>query len=109
MNLRHYKTCRSGLGLVELMISLAITASLLTATALAPSQPPAGRRRSVVSLMAMTDQSSAPVSAGGSLAWRRFQATRQRGEQNRACSRRGANDVPHCSQFRVSATSQCYA
>src|SRR5437016_6556243 len=35
MNLRHYKTCRSGLGLVELMISLAITASLLTATAVA--------------------------------------------------------------------------
>jgi hypothetical protein len=33
----------------------------------------------------------------------RFQATRQRAEQNRACSRRGANDVPHCSQILVSA------
>jgi hypothetical protein len=31
----------------------------------------------------------------GSLALCRFHATRQRAEQNRACSRCGANDVPH--------------
>jgi hypothetical protein len=35
--------------------------------------------------------------------------TRQRAKQNRACSRCGANDLPHCSQFRVSATIPCYA
>ena len=57
----------------------------------------------MVSRIAVMDQSSAPVSAGGSLALCRFQATRQRAEQNRACSRRGANDVPHCSQTLVSA------
>jgi hypothetical protein len=51
----------------------------------------------------MTAQSSAPVSAGLPLAWWRFQATRQRAEQNRACSRRGANTTSHCSQFLVSA------
>ena len=86
------------------------TASLITAKPLARSQPLARRSRSVVSRIAVMDQSSAPVSAGGSLAWRRFHATRQRAEQNRACSRRGANDVPHCSQIRVSAiTGQCYA
>jgi hypothetical protein len=55
----------------------------------------------VVSRIAVMDHSSAPVSAGESLALRRFHATRQRAEQNRACSRRGANDVPHCSQFLV--------
>jgi hypothetical protein len=55
------------------------------------------------------DQSSGPASAGESLALRRFHATRQRAEQNRACSRRGVNDVPQFAQFRVSATSQCYA
>ena len=57
----------------------------------------------MVSRIAVMDQPSAPVSAGGSLALRRFHATRQRGEQNRACSRRGANDMPHCSQILVSA------
>jgi hypothetical protein len=63
----------------------------------------------VVSHIAVMDQPSAPVSAGGSLALWRFHATRQRAEQNRACSRRGANDVPQCAQSRVSATRQCYA
>jgi hypothetical protein len=63
----------------------------------------------VVSRIAVIAQSSAPVSAGVPLAWCRFQATRQRAEQNRACSRRGANKVPHCSQARVSVISQCYA
>ena len=85
------------------------TASLITANPLARSDPSARRSRSVVSRIAVMDQSSAPVSAGESLALCRFQATRQRAEQNRACSRRGANDVPHCSQFRTSAISQCYA
>ena len=36
------------------------------------------------------------ASAGGSPTCWRFQATRQRAEQNRACSRRGANEAPHC-------------
>jgi hypothetical protein len=57
----------------------------------------------VVSRIAVMDQPSAPVSAGESLALWRFQATRQRAEQNRACSRRGANGVPHCSQILMSA------
>ena len=79
------------------------TASLITANPLARSQSVVRRSRPVVSRIAVMDQSSAPVSAGGSLALCRFQATRQRAEQNRACSRRGANDVPHCSQILVSA------
>ena len=79
------------------------TASLITANPLARSQSVARRSRPVVSRIAVMDQSSAPVSAGGSLALCRFHATRQRAEQNRACSRRGANDVPHCSQILVSA------
>jgi len=79
------------------------TASMITANPLARSQSVARRSRPVVSRIAVMDQSSAPVSAGGSLALWRFQATRQRAEQNRACSRRGANDVPHCSQILVSA------
>jgi len=54
--------------------------------------------------MAVIVQPSAPPSAGGSLAFSRFHATRQRAEQKRACSRRGANRTPHCSQFLVSVT-----
>ena len=79
------------------------TASLITAKPSARSQSPACSSRPVVSRIAVSDQSSAPVSAGVSLAWWRFQATRQRAEQNRACSRRGANTAPHCSQFLMSA------
>src|SRR5260370_22581132 len=52
----------------------------------------------------MMDQSSALASAARSIAFWPFHATRQRAEQNRACSRRGANNVPHCSQIRVSPT-----
>src|SRR5271156_1250080 len=56
----------------------------------------------MVSRIAVMVQPSALTAAGGSPAGWRFQATRQRAEQNRACSRRGANTVPHCSHFRVS-------
>src|ERR1700685_1556832 len=56
----------------------------------------------MVSRIAVIDQPSALTAAGGSPACWRFQATRQRAEQNRACSRRGANNVPPCSHFRVS-------
>src|ERR1700758_2871690 len=56
----------------------------------------------MVSRIAVMVQPSGPASAGGSPTFWRFQATRQRAEQNRACSRRGANNVPHCSHFRVS-------
>jgi hypothetical protein len=56
----------------------------------------------MVSRIAVMVQPSALTAAGGSPACWRFQATRQRAEQNRACSRRGANNVPHCSHFRVS-------
>ena len=52
---------------------------------------------------------SAVISVVGPLMFWRFHATRQRAEQNLACSRRGANGVPHWSQFRVSATESCYA
>jgi hypothetical protein len=54
--------------------------------------------------MAVMVQSSVPPSAGESLAFSRFHATRQRAEQKRACSRRGANEAPHCAQFLVSVT-----
>ena len=85
------------------------TASLITANACGRSQPGARSSRSIVSRIAVIVQSSAPPSAGDSLAFSRFHATRQRAEQNRACSRRGANKTPHCSHVRLSATIQCYA
>src|SRR6202451_3257136 len=56
----------------------------------------------MTSHIAVMDHSSALASACGSPVCSRFHATRQRGRQNRACSRRGANTVPHCSQSRVS-------
>src|SRR3984957_14464090 len=56
----------------------------------------------MVSRIAVMVQPSALAGPAGSLACWRFQATRQRAEQNRACSRRGANNVPHCSHSRVS-------
>ena len=80
------------------------TASLIAANACGWSQPLARSSRSIVSRMAVMVQSSAPPWAGGSLAFSRFHATRQRAEQKRACSRRGANGAPHCSQFLVSIT-----
>ena len=80
------------------------TASLITANACGRSQPLARSSRSIVSRMAVMVQSSAPPSAGEPLACSRFHATRQRAEQKRACSRRGANEAPHCSQFLVSVT-----
>ena len=81
------------------------TASLIAANACGWSQPLARSSRSIVSRMAVMVQSSAPPSTGGSLAFSRFHATRQRAEQKRACSRRGANNAPHCSQFLVSVTT----
>jgi hypothetical protein len=81
------------------------TASLIAANACGWSQALARSNRSIVSRMAVMVQSRVPPWAGGSLAFSRFHATRQRAEQKRACSRRGANDAPHCSQFLVSATT----
>ena len=80
------------------------TASLITANACARSQPRACSSRSIVSRIAVIVQSSAPPSAGESLAFSRFHATRQRAEQNRACSRRGVNTALHCSHFLLSVT-----
>jgi hypothetical protein len=81
------------------------TASLMIANACGWSQPLARSNRSIVSRMAVMVQSSAPPSAGELPAYSRFHATRHRAEQKRACSRRGANGAPHCSQFLVSVTS----
>ena len=80
------------------------TASLTTAKACGRSQPLARSSRSIVSRIAVIVQPSAPPSAGVSLAFSRFHATRQRAEQKRACSRRGVNSTPHCSQFLLSVT-----
>jgi hypothetical protein len=55
--------------------------------------------------MAVMVQPSAPAAVGESPTCWRFHVTRHRAEQNRACSRRGTNEVPHCSQFRVSITA----
>ena len=64
----------------------------------------------MLSRIAVMDQSSAPVSAGGSLALCRFQATRQRAEQNRACSRRGANErAALLADLGISHHNPCYA
>src|SRR5258705_4483413 len=81
------------------------TASLITAKACGRSQPLARSSRSIVSRIAVIVQPSAPPSAGGTLAFSRFHATRQRAEQKRACSRRGLNNTPHCSQFLLSVTT----
>src|SRR5258708_22902998 len=74
----------------------------MRASARAVSLAPILGIRSVVSRIAVTDQSSALACAVGSLVCSRFHAARQRAEQNRACSRRGENAAPHCSQSRVS-------
>ena len=74
-----------------------------------PVRRPDPGSRSVVSLIAVRDHRSALTPAAGSPVFSRFHATRQRAEQNRACSRRGANEPPHCSQFRISANGSCYA
>jgi MFS family permease len=76
-------------------------------TAIARGRSRAGIRRSrrVVSVIAVMDHCNAlPPVLGSPVCWR-FHAARQRAEQNRACSRRGTNNVPHCSQLRISATS----
>ncbi len=78
------------------------TASLIAAKPCGWSEARARSSRSMVSRIAVMVQPSALAAAGGSPACWRFQATRQRAEQNRACSRRGANAAPHCSHFRVS-------
>src|SRR6516162_2866921 len=81
------------------------TASLMAAKPCGGSEVLARSSRSTVSCIAAMVQPSAPPSAGGSPTCWRFQATRQRAEQNRACSRRGANEAPHCSHSRVSVIS----
>jgi len=77
----------------------------MTANAWAWCHAVTWERRCVVSFIAVMDQASALVPAFRSPACSRFQAARQAGEQNRACSRRGTNGVPHCSQALVSATT----
>src|SRR5215475_11580130 len=80
------------------------TASPITANARGRSHVPTRERRPVVSLIAVMAHCSALASAFRSPICSRFHATRQRTLQNRACSRRGTNEVPHCSQPRRSAT-----
>jgi len=53
--------------------------------------------------MAVMDQSRALAAVIACPVRWRFQLTRQRGEQNLACSRRGVNGAPHCAQFLDSA------
>jgi hypothetical protein len=70
-------------------------ASLITANARAWSHAVAWESRCVVSLIAVMDQCSALVAAFRSPVCSWFHSARQDGEQNRACSRRGTNEVPH--------------
>ena len=53
-----------------------------------------GNRR-VLSLIAVMAHRGAHAPAAGSTTCLRFDATRQRPEQNRACSQRGANTMLH--------------
>ena len=85
------------------------TASLITMKARGWSHTLTLGSRSIVSLIAVMDHISALTPGSGSPVCSRFHATRQWAEQNRACSRRGTNAVPHCSQPRISATGPCYA
>src|ERR1700677_1838711 len=64
--------------------------------------------RAVASAIAVTDQSIAATGAAATPTCSRFHAIRQRAEQNRACSRRGVNAVPHCAHSRTSATYPWY-
>src|SRR5580692_8155438 len=79
------------------------TASLITVNARGWSAAATRDSRCVASVIAVTDHTSALAPAARSPAWSRFQASRHGAEQNRSCSRRGTNEVPHCSHFRVSA------
>src|ERR1039457_6182629 len=79
------------------------TASPITANARGRSNVLALGSRSVASLIAELDHCSALPPAFRSPICSRFHTTRQRAEQNRACSRRGTNEVPHRSEFRISA------
>ena len=90
------------------MSTIMARARSITANARALSPALTLGSRAVVSLIAVTDHKSALTSPAGSPVFPRFQATRQRTEQNRACSRRGANRAPHCSQFRISAIETRY-
>ena len=65
------------------------TASLITANPCPWSSTWSLASRSMASRIAVMDHSSALASACGSPVCSRFHATRQRGRQNRACSRRG--------------------
>ena len=106
------------------------TASPITANACAWSLALTLPSRSVVSRMAVMAQLSAlvPVRLGAArlvrpvlaaplllvplavmLQFSRFQATRQRAEQKRACSRFGSNSLPQRSHRLVSAIRSCYA
>src|SRR5689334_25399946 len=85
------------------------TDSPITANARGRSHDLALGSRSAVLLIAVIDHRSAVAPAAVSPIWSRFHATRQRTEQNRACSRRGTNPAPHCSQTRSSSIGQCYA
>jgi hypothetical protein len=76
------------------------TASLITANARGRSPARVRGSRPVVSLIAVTDHCSALAPATASPECSRFHPARQPAEQNRACSRRGTNEVPHCSQLR---------
>jgi len=71
------------------------TVSPITANARGWSQAPAPGRRWAASFMAVMDHWSALAPTAGSPAFSAFHAIRQRAEQNRACSRRGANGAPH--------------
>src|SRR5215831_14166596 len=81
------------------------TASPITASARGRSHSPTWGSRSVVSLIAVIAHCSALAPAFKSPICPRFHAIRQGTQQNRACSRRGENGLPHCSQLRVSATT----
>jgi hypothetical protein len=58
----------------------------------------------VVSRIAVIDQSRALAEVIACPDRWRFQLTRHRGEQKRACSRRGVKTPPQCAQFLESAT-----
>ncbi len=65
--------------------------------------------RAAVSLIAVTDHSSALAPPAWSPVRSLFHTFRQTAPQKRSCSRRGMYSVPHSSQARVSLTASCYA
>ncbi len=84
-------------------------ASLTATAACRGSRLRARASRPVASDIAVSDQSSAAPDTSECRAFALFHASRHSAEQNRECSRRGTNSLPHSSHRRTSDIRPWYA